>query len=724
MVSGLITGQIYAGLPDTLIRRISDLPPGAKIEALLTFGIRQQRTHPTWAEEAGWQAWQWARAMASPSRMAEAARFLGDFYRNISGDRMKAAYFYREWLQVSLNESPNRRAEVMMQLATDYLLEKKADTALYYAHQAAGLLRRAGEEAGYANARGLAGHIFLEKNQPDSALACFALSADALERLLKVTSPESPQYREYLSRIAEISGTLANTWALKGNYRIASREINKALAHAVLAGNRPLKTRLSLDNADIFVRQGLYEKALEILLNLLGENEASVSRDMLGTIWQKIGEIYAELSEWEKARQYLRKATYLLQEGGNVAATAPLMAAMGDTYLKAQQYDSADACYRRSMEINRKFENLRGLAGDLIRRGNLALTRRQKNEAETYFTEALKLGTRLEPALLTQAQQGLARLSFERKDYTGALAWAEQAFQQAQHGSDLKSSWEMARLMAQSYAARGDFKDAFLWLENSIALADSLNLMGHRREMARLQARYDFEKKEAELALEKEKSRSLSRNQRLILYFSIVGILLAIVIAWLAYRREKERRLAEQLSFRQKEELALTRQALMEAEVKARELEQKQLMEDLRAQASHLTNLALIIAQKNEFINQLKEQIKKLRSAEGGEKDQCAAALLVKLNQQQRLNADLERFRKEVETVHEAFYRRLTEICPSLTDHDKELAGLLRIGLTSKDIASLNNVSVKAVEMSRYRLRKKLNLTNDTSLVEFIRQLT
>ncbi len=47
---------------------------------------------------------------------------------------------------------------------------------------------------------------------------------------------------------------------------------------------------------------------------------------------------------------------------------------------------------------------------------------------------------------------------------------------------------------------------------------------------------------------------------------------------------------------------------------------------------------------------------------------------------------------------------------------------MLRIGLSSKDIASLNNVSVKAVEMSRYRLRKKLNLSSDESLVNFLQK--
>lgn len=715
--------QTDAALPDSLVHRLSLLEPEGKIDALLAFAGYQQNMNLKLAEEAGLMAWRLAQTRTNPLYKGKSALLLGNYYHSKAPDFRKSAYFYKKWIHLSVHETPKELAEVMMRLATAFLLEKELDSARLFAIKSASLFRLAGDEEGYASSRFLAGNVFLETKQPDSALACFALSADAIENLLKTTSPDDSRYRQYLTRMAEINGTLANTWILKGNYRMAAKEINKALVHAVLAGNQSLQVRLSLDYANIYARQGWFEKSLEILLKILKESEKQGKPDLLAEIWRRIGEIYAELGELEKSLQNLHKAIGLLNTIGNIAATAAVYAAMGDVYFRGQQYDSADACYSRSMEINRRFEHLNGLAGDLVRRGNLAMARGRLQEADAFFTEVLRLGFIKEPSMVAEAQKGLARLALKRGQTRQAIELALQAYEYAVGSGDLKNLVELSALLVDAYAAQGDYKNAFRWQQDHIAWSDSLNLMGHRKEIALLQARYDFEKKEAELELEKEKSYNLARTQRLILYFSVMGILLAIIIAWLLYRREKERRLTEALNYRRQAELARIRQALMEAEVKARELEQKQLIEDLKTKSAHLTNLALIIAQKNEFINQLREQIKSLRHADGDEREKCTTALLHRLSQQHRLNADLDRFRKEVEAAHQSFFRRLDEICPSLTLHEKELAGLLRIGLASKDIASLNNVSVKAVEMSRYRLRRKLNLSTDESLVDFLQRL-
>jgi len=94
-----------------------------------------------------------------------------------------------------------------------------------------------------------------------------------------------------------------------------------------------------------------------------------------------------------------------------------------------------------------------------------------------------------------------------------------------------------------------------------------------------------------------------------------------------------------------------------------------------------------------------------------------------KTTQQGNINKELDKFKKEIDDANRSFYEKLNNICPQLTLHEKELAGLLRINLSSKEIASLHNVSVKAIEMSRYRLRKKLQLESNDKLVDFLQKL-
>ncbi|MDD5507661.1 MAG: LuxR C-terminal-related transcriptional regulator [Bacteroidales bacterium] len=66
---------------------------------------------------------------------------------------------------------------------------------------------------------------------------------------------------------------------------------------------------------------------------------------------------------------------------------------------------------------------------------------------------------------------------------------------------------------------------------------------------------------------------------------------------------------------------------------------------------------------------------------------------------------------------------KLTAGFPHLTLQEKHLAMLIRLNLSTKEIATLLNISPKSVEVARYRLKKKLNLQQDDNLAQFINNL-
>ena len=79
-----------------------------------------------------------------------------------------------------------------------------------------------------------------------------------------------------------------------------------------------------------------------------------------------------------------------------------------------------------------------------------------------------------------------------------------------------------------------------------------------------------------------------------------------------------------------------------------------------------------------------------------------------------------DKFELYFDQVHENFFQRLRDHYPKLTPKDQKLCAYLRMNLSTKEIAPLLNISVRGVEISRYRLRKKLGLTSETNLVDFI----
>jgi CheY-like chemotaxis protein len=77
-------------------------------------------------------------------------------------------------------------------------------------------------------------------------------------------------------------------------------------------------------------------------------------------------------------------------------------------------------------------------------------------------------------------------------------------------------------------------------------------------------------------------------------------------------------------------------------------------------------------------------------------------------------------FESRFENVYESFYQRLQEQFPDLTPGDKKLCALLRLNISSKDIAAITSQNPQSVDMARYRLRKKLNLSPEDNLVDFL----
>ena len=90
------------------------------------------------------------------------------------------------------------------------------------------------------------------------------------------------------------------------------------------------------------------------------------------------------------------------------------------------------------------------------------------------------------------------------------------------------------------------------------------------------------------------------------------------------------------------------------------------------------------------------------------------------LDQELRSEDYWEEFNLYFNQVDRSFVQNLIEQHPSLTQNDIRLCTLLRINLSTKEIASLLNVSTRAVEQSRYRLKKRLDLGNDDDLLKYI----
>jgi DNA-binding CsgD family transcriptional regulator len=151
------------------------------------------------------------------------------------------------------------------------------------------------------------------------------------------------------------------------------------------------------------------------------------------------------------------------------------------------------------------------------------------------------------------------------------------------------------------------------------------------------------------------------------------------------------------------------------------QLKNEKLSSELSLKSQKLASSAMSIIKKNEFLLSLKAKINKQKEILGTRyPDKYYQDLIDKIDGNITGQDDWQLFEANFEQAHETFLRTMKNQFPDLTPSDLRLCAYLRINLTSKEIAPLLGISVRGVENHRYRLRKKLGLTGDDNLIDFI----
>lgn len=201
-------------------------------------------------------------------------------------------------------------------------------------------------------------------------------------------------------------------------------------------------------------------------------------------------------------------------------------------------------------------------------------------------------------------------------------------------------------------------------------------------------------------------------------------VLLAFAIAVLTiYNRQRSIIRKNKELLKKNQEINQAQKALMQADLENIKTKKEQLQAELVFKTAELTNFALNIVQKNELLLKVKSSIDEIQACddmnEGKQKLSRLYSIVNKL-----LSIDNERlqFHAQVEKTNQEFFIRLQKQFPDLTAGEKRLVTLLRLNLSSKEIATLQNISLKSVEMNRYRLRKKMNIQSE-NMSNFIRKL-
>lgn len=477
-------------------------------------------------------------------------------------------------------------------------------------------------------------------------------------------------------------------------------------------GNLAL-THSNLGNISLAV--DYYTQVLEI-------TERKKRYDYLSLTHNNIGLIYLKTEDYVRAKKYFEQALEVAEK----TKDKRILGLVHDNLALVGVYTEDEAFVESHVKkADALFRSIGDTAKAFVTQSRIGLYYQENEEyvkAKTIFLEILDASDKLGdvPNVYNCLNQ-LAQLDFFLKNYKSAEEYGLRALElakQSESKQTLKSSYEV---LYQIYEAQGKFGKAFEMLKKHDELEAEIESEENKRSLIHQEYQYEYFKKEIgdsirnvekdkahQITLQKERAEKDSYKSKLIMV--IGGSLLLVIFLVILYNRftviKRQKRIIEQ----QKE---LVEEAA-ETKLQYERLKQQSLKEDL-------TNAAQEISRRQQWLEQFKEKLQKVKSL-NIRADELNEVFL-DVAQQMQLDSKNEELFGNIDQVNHEFFHLLKEKFPSITPKEQELCGLIRLNLSTKEIASIRNIEPHSIRIARSRLRKRLGLDRDDSLYDFLRDL-
>ena len=207
-------------------------------------------------------------------------------------------------------------------------------------------------------------------------------------------------------------------------------------------------------------------------------------------------------------------------------------------------------------------------------------------------------------------------------------------------------------------------------------------------------------------------------NLAMFFYF----LFFALIIYYI-YRRQKQKFIRQQaLHEAERKKLSYIHDLEKDkAESELMSLKNDKLETEINFKNSELASSAMHLVKKAELLTKIKGDLSHvIKTVENTQAKDEVKKIIRSLNDDESMDTEWDNFSKHFDKVHSDFLAILKEKHPDITPNEHKLCAYLRMNLSTKEIAQLMNISVRGVEISRYRLRKRLGISSDTNLFDYM----
>lgn len=551
---------------------------------------------------------------------------------------------------------------------------------------------------------------------------------DILNRLAGYISTNDAEKTMALTNEAlELSGTLSydkgktRAWLVQATLFSKQSKLDKtdSLTHLAMDLANSTDDQKGIAMAQLTfgalnIRRGKLDEAVQNHIDGLKASNILGDADLQQTHTMNIGHVKRRLGELNEAEKYFKESLKIALDNGLNFRLGQVYLSLGFLEYEYQNLDASIAYYDKALVIFKEEKEQGSVAMILNNLGYAYYLKKEYAKALDFYNQSQEIRESIGDRLgVSRALMNRALIAKDRGRFTSAESLANQAAEIARELKNATRMMEILSLLSQIYEKQQNFRQAFNTHLEYSALKDSVAREANSRRVAELTTQFELERKENELANNKQEISLMASEQELLrtrqfLLISIISLLLIITLfIWLYYHaRIKRARISEYLA---------------EERASNEELKRQQLGHEMQQQNEQLKSHVDRLAQQNLIIVDFREQIENLKTKlDGQENSQGIEEIVKMIERKSDEHLSWQEFRLMFDEVYPQFIPRLLEDFPTVTANELDLSVLLKMNLPNKDISQILNISYDAVKKSVLRFYKKLNFESGEELRHYI----
>jgi tetratricopeptide (TPR) repeat protein len=465
---------------------------------------------------------------------------------------------------------------------------------------------------------------------------------------------------------------------------------------------------------------GNYPKALDFHEQADKLYRAEGDRERVAANLDDMGLLYYYNRQMPLARKQYDEALGIYREIGNAGGMADTYGRIGHLYEKRQLYDSAFFYQRQALLQYSKIAHKQGMAKIYENMGSIFEDLARYDSSWYYFANSLELYEQAgEEVASIEVVNNLGDIYRKTGRYREAIVQTRKALLLAEKTNDLYEKGAAYRDLGKAYDLLHQEDSAYHYLELSRRATLDIYSKENNRQTAFLSVLFEIDKKNDEI-VKLENARKITS---IVTTAVVIVVVLLVVLGWVIFSRQRMKIRNERLQSEQNRQMHEAQRGLMQGELANRQLQEDRLVEELEVKRKGLTSYTLHVIQKNQLLENLRDRLSFLVKEDKRDQKKQLQQLIQQINQNFNHDQYWDEFRETFEQVHQQFFDSLKRHSDDLTGNDLRLLSLIKLNLTSGDIATLLGISTDSLRVSRYRLKKKLNLGVEESLTAFVQSV-